>query len=278
MGFVAEWTSTARPGISRAIRILVVIVAAGRPWPTLSSASKLPTEQPVQVPILVYHRFGPVAANDMTVTTPVFQSQMKQLVDERYPVISLQRLVAYLLGRGAAPPACSMVITADDGHRSIYTDMAPVVEKYGLPVTLFIYPSAVSNAAWALTWEQLKELKATGRFDVQSHTFWHPNFQREREGLEPTAYERFVNFQLMHSKTILEQRLGSRVDMLAWPFGIYDDGLMKQARQAGYIAGFTLKRQPATRHDQLMALPRFLITNSDRGQAFERLFPCKART
>jgi peptidoglycan/xylan/chitin deacetylase (PgdA/CDA1 family) len=155
--------------------------------------------------------------------------------------------------------------------------MAPVVEEYGVPVTLFVYPSAISNAAWAVTWEQLKELEATGLFDIQSHTFWHPNFQRERKRLDSAAYERSVNLQLTRSKAILEQRLSTRVEMLAWPFGIYDDWLMRQARQAGYVAGFTLKRLPATGHEQLMALPRYLVTDSDRGPAFERLLACGLR-
>lgn len=55
--------------------------------------------------------------------------------------------------------------------------MFPLLKKYQIPATLFIYPSAISNASYALTWDQLKEMKETGLIDVQSHTFWHPNFR-----------------------------------------------------------------------------------------------------
>jgi peptidoglycan/xylan/chitin deacetylase (PgdA/CDA1 family) len=233
--------------------------------------------QRVQVSILVYHRFAPVSTNDMTVTTPVFESQMKQLVENGYKVIRLDQLVAYLSGNAAATPACSAVITADDGHRSIYTDMAPIVERYGIPVTLFVYPSAISNAVWAMTWDDLRELQGTGLFDIQSHTFWHPNFPHESKHLDFAAYQRFVDFQLTRSKAILQERLRTRVDMLAWPFGIYDDWLMARAQEAGYVAGFTLGRLAATGHDRLMALPRFLVTNQDHGRAFERLLDCDMR-
>jgi peptidoglycan/xylan/chitin deacetylase (PgdA/CDA1 family) len=277
MTIVAERTSAARHRIPRAIITLLLIFAGGLFCPIYSPGRPSLLEPEIQVPILVYHRFGPTALNEMTVTTAVFHSQMQQLVANGYTVISLQRLVAYFLGNGAPPPACSVVITADDGHHSIYTDMAPVVEKYGLPVTLFVYPSAISNAAWALTWEQLEELKATGLFDIQSHTFWHPNFREERKRLDAVAYDRFVEFQLTHSKTVLERRLRIRVNMLAWPFGIYDDRLMRQAQQAGYVAGFTLERRPAAPHDPLLALPRYLVLNSDRGPIFERLLGCDKR-
>jgi peptidoglycan/xylan/chitin deacetylase (PgdA/CDA1 family) len=269
---VAKRTSAISREIARLIAWLVL--TSGYFGFASPPSSVLPAERSVEVPILVYHRFGRLAVNDMTVTTAQFRSQMRQLVAAGHTVISLRRLIAYLLGASAAPPPCSVVITADDGHRSIYTEMAPVLQEYAFPVTLFVYPSAISNAAWALTWEQLKELKATGLFEIQSHTLWHPNFQKEQKRLDAAGYERFVTFQLTRSKVILEQRLATRVDMLAWPFGISDGWLMDQARQAGYAAGFTLKRVPASGREEVMGLPRFLVTDRDQGAAFERLLTC----
>ena len=40
------------------------------------------------------------------------------------------------------------------------------MKQYRVPVTLFTYPSAISNARYAMTWAQLRELKATGLFDI----------------------------------------------------------------------------------------------------------------
>jgi peptidoglycan/xylan/chitin deacetylase (PgdA/CDA1 family) len=80
------------------------------------------------------------------------------------------------------------VITADDGHESVFTEMAPLVREYGVPVTLFIYPSAISNAPYAMTWEQLAALDRTGLFGIESHTYWHPNFKTEKRRLSAGAY------------------------------------------------------------------------------------------
>jgi peptidoglycan/xylan/chitin deacetylase (PgdA/CDA1 family) len=212
------------------------------------------------VPILLYHRFGPEIADSMTVTTSYFESQLKYFNDQGYTVIPLRQLVDYLLRKMAAIPSRSLVITADDGHKSVYTDMFPLLKKYHAPATLFLYPSALSNAPYAMTWEQLKEMKATGLLDLQSHTFWHPNFKKEIRKLGIEEYENLVASQLKKAKVKLEKEFNARVDMLAWPFGIYDEGLMRQATAAGYVAAFTMERHDAALSDNLMALPRYLIT------------------
>jgi peptidoglycan/xylan/chitin deacetylase (PgdA/CDA1 family) len=226
---------------------------------------------PLQVPILLYHRFGPVVADGMTVTTPVFESHLKYLKENGYTVIPLRQLVDYFLRKGPPPPPRSVVIVADDGHKTVYSDMFPLVRRYGIPVTLFIYPSAISNASYAMTWDQLRELKKTGLFDIQSHTYWHPNFKKDRKRMAPSDYEKSVDMQLRKSKDRLERELAVKVDMLAWPFGIWDEELMSKARTHGYSAAFTIERHHANAQDGIMALPRYIMVNADRGKLFERL-------
>jgi peptidoglycan/xylan/chitin deacetylase (PgdA/CDA1 family) len=224
-----------------------------------------------RVPILLYHRFGATVADGMTITTPVFESHMKYLHDNGYTVIPLRQLVDHYRGKAPAPKPKSVVIVEDDAHKSVYSDMLPVIRKYGYPVTIFTYPSAISNAKYAMTWEQLRELKRTGLFDIQSHTYWHPNFKRERKKISGPALEQLVMTQLHKSKARLETELGASVDMLAWPFGIYDDYLIAKAAEAGYVATFTIERRHATSADPVMKLPRYLLVNADSGKAFVQL-------
>ena len=224
-----------------------------------------------RVPILLYHRLGPTVADGMTITNTVFESQMKYLHDNGYTVIPLRQLVNYYLGKAPAPKPKSVVIVEDDAHKSVYSYMLPVIRKYRYPVTIFCYPSAISNATYALTWDQLRELKKTGLFDVQSHTYWHPNFKKERKKLSPHALESLVMMQLRKSKARLETELGGKVDMLAWPFGIYDDYLLSKAVEAGYVASFTIERRHAAPGDNVMKLPRYLLINADSGKTFSKL-------
>jgi peptidoglycan/xylan/chitin deacetylase (PgdA/CDA1 family) len=223
------------------------------------------------VPILLYHRFGPVVADSMTVTTPVFESHLRYLHENGYKVFPLRELLGmYFSGRVPADSRCA-VLVADDAHISVYTTALPLLRKYNAHMTLFVYPSAVSNASYAITWDQLRELRATGLFDFQSHTYWHPNFKKERERLAPAEFEKLVHMQFTKSREKLEKELGGKIDLLAWPFGIYDPWLMSKAAEAGYAAAFTIERHPLTRNDHPMALPRYLLTDKDRGKAFEAI-------
>ena len=235
---------------------------------TFSPVGFLPAWGSLHVPILLYHRFGPVATDSMTVTTPLFESHLNYLRSNGYKVIPLRELTDYYLGKRRLLPPRSVVITVDDGHISVYREMFPFIRKHKIPVTLFIYPSAISNASYAMTWGQLRELKETGLFDFQSHTFWHPNFKKEKTRLKPIEYESFVGMQLKKSKEKLEEELNDRVNMLAWPFGIYDDDLIHKAGEAGYVATFTMERHPATSSHNVRALPRYLMTNGETGKAF----------
>ncbi|MSM40831.1 MAG: polysaccharide deacetylase family protein [Geobacter sp.] len=233
-------------------------------------AAQPPVQQP-GVPILLYHRFGPTVADGMTITTPVFESHLKYLKENGYTVIPLRRLIDWYQKKAPAPPAKSVVIVEDDAHKTVYADMLPLVKKYRVPVTVFVYPSAISNASYAMTWDQLRELKKSGLFDIQSHTYWHPNFKREKRKLPPAEYAKLVDTQLKKSKDKLEKELGGKVDMLAWPFGLYDDYLLGRAAAAGYIASFTIERRHAGANDSIMKLPRYLLINADQGTAFARI-------
>jgi peptidoglycan/xylan/chitin deacetylase (PgdA/CDA1 family) len=223
------------------------------------------------IPVLVYHRFGPVVSDSMTVTTPVFESQLKYLREKGYRVISAREMLDHHLKTVLPPDSRLVVITADDAHLSVYTTALPLIKKYRIPVTLFIYPSAVSNATYAMTWEQLRQLKATGLFDLHSHTYWHPNFKKEKARLSAAEFEKLVDMQLRKSREKLKKELQVKADLLAWPFGIHDPWLMDKAAQAGYTAAFTIERFPASRNDHPMALPRYLMKDADRGKAFEKI-------
>lgn len=250
---------------SRGLALAILIVAAAFIVPITDACAE---QQGRGVPILLYHRFGPVVADSMTITTAVFEDQLAWLRAHDYQIIPLRTLVESLGNHQITVAPHSVVITADDGHKSVYTDMFPLIVRYHIPITLFIYPSAISNASYAMTWAQLAEMSHSGLVDIQSHTYWHPNFNHERARLSPDAYRAFVMSQFTRSKQVLERQFGSEVDLLAWPFGIHDDQLDQWATEAGYKAALTLQRAPASRASRLLALPRYLMTDADGGPRF----------
>lgn len=90
------------------------------------------------VPILVYHRFDPVNAGSTAITTPVFKLQVAWLEQHHYAVVPLRAVVDWLRGIGPAPQLRAVVITADDGNASVYTQQYPIILTLHILVTLFI--------------------------------------------------------------------------------------------------------------------------------------------
>ncbi|MBP0590848.1 polysaccharide deacetylase family protein [Paraburkholderia sp. LEh10] len=213
------------------------------------------------VAILVYHRFSDAADDSMTVRVATFEAHLRFLKEHGYAIVPLRRIVAWLREPGATLPPKAIALTVDDGHQSVYERLLPIALSEQLPITLFVCPSAISNASYALDWTQLRTLHASGLFDVQSHSGWHPNFNVERRRESPAEFESFATDQLQHSRKMIESKIGVHVDMLAWPFGIYDDDVIRIAGRLGYLAGFTLNARRLDGSSPLLALPRFLMVD-----------------
>ena len=146
----------------------------------------------INIPILTYHNFEPVKPGIVTISTARFEEQLQYIKEHGYTIIPLKEAVAYLQGKKKSLPAKPVVITIDDGRITVYQNLLPLVKKYNIPVTLFIYPSITSHESYAMTWEQIKELQKTGLFDIQSHTYTHPDFNDDQKQMTPAAYQEAV--------------------------------------------------------------------------------------
>ena len=111
----------------------------------------------------------------------------------------------------------------------------------------------------------------SGLVDIESHTFWHPDFRKEKARQTPEQYRAFVDNQLTRSKSVLEDKLGITVDMLAWPYGIADPELEAAAKRAGYVVAFGFGGGPAAPGDDLFDLPRIPMSNAAQGASLGAL-------
>lgn len=101
------------------------------------------------VPILVWHgvteRSGPLPHNHRRLLVPadLFEQQLRLLRDSFQP-ISLAELLAYRAARRAPPPR-SVVLTFDDGYRNVLTSALPLLQRYGMPASLFVVTGRVGS-------------------------------------------------------------------------------------------------------------------------------------
>ena len=177
-----------------------------------------------RVPILMYHSisdnlFGMSHPYFHINTLPeVFSQQMRWLRNAGYRSIDLKEACTGLaVGTDLSK---TVVITFDDGYRDFYTDALPILKQCGFTATLFLATDRIHNApariegADYLTWSDLRELHAEGiRFG--SHTVSHPDLR----SLGPEQIE----YELGHSKEVLEEQLGMSIDAFSYPFGFPEE-------------------------------------------------------
>lgn len=135
---------------------------------------------PPGVVVLIYHRVGGDTDSAVDLPVDVFEAQMALLAGTR-PVLALDAAVDQLAA-GRTPEG--VVITFDDGTSDFHEHAMPVLERHGLPCTLYAatgFIDAGSPMPWgapSATWEGLRAAVATGLVTIGSHTRDHPLLDR----------------------------------------------------------------------------------------------------
>ena len=81
------------------------------------------------VTVLIYHRFGENTYPTTNISLDRFREQLEYLKNNDYTVISLEMLLGYLTKNTSLPPRC-VVLTMDDGYRSVYEKAWPLLQEY----------------------------------------------------------------------------------------------------------------------------------------------------
>ncbi len=200
------------------------------------------------VPILCYHRFGN-GPGKMMMSPLRFEAQLQWLAREGYKVLRLTELQAFLAASEAPPPR-SVVITIDDGYESFHRLAFPLLRKYGMPATLFVYSDIIGRGD-GLSWPQLRELAQSGWVDIQAHSKTHRNMGARAANEGEAAYRHNIGLELRHPRQLLEQRLtamglpggengGWKVNAFAYPYGESNEWIVDMLPREGYALGFTV--------------------------------------
>lgn len=192
------------------------------------------------VPVLCYHNFSRTESDLMTVTQGDFEAQMKFLRDKGFTVISLDDLFDFFELRRQIPRKC-VVITIDDGWRSVYEIAFPVLKKYNYPATLFLYTGIVVGSEKTLNWEMIRKMTKEG-LDVQCHTKSHRSLIKKADRESFRDYFFSVQNELTESSKTIKHNLDTEVRYLAYPYGDNNHLIVALLRKLGYRGAFTVDR------------------------------------
>jgi len=200
------------------------------------------------VTILCYHSVAYGWDDPVSVEPPDFEHQCRLL--RRRGKVAPLAAVHDRLAAGLPPPAGTTVLTFDDGFADFAVHAAPIMQRYGLPATLYVVAGSVTQSGVRVDWirglapedappllsaDQIRELRERG-WGIGSHSMAHRDL--------PTLSEAECLSDLSESRTLLSDLLGEAVTTLAYPFGRHAPHVRRAARRAGYEFALALPEGP----------------------------------
>jgi len=228
----AHWVIGDYNGLTRPVAGQALVVPLKQANPLGVFADRYQT-----VPILCYHRIAS-GGGKMVVSIANFQAQLDWLVRNDYQVIRLSRLGEFLAGRAALPQR-SVVITMDDGYESMYRNAFPLLRRYGMPATLFLYTDFI-GASEGLSWGQLEEMSRSGVVDIQAHSKTHRNLIERLPGETDPIYRQAIEAEVRVPRQVLERRLPVDVNAYAFPYGDANDTVLDVLTRQQYRLAVTV--------------------------------------
>lgn len=246
-----------------------------------------------QIVILAYHEvedrdpdqtFASVSADHLI-------EQFAWLYENGYQPVSVDQILAANQGKEDLPEK-AILLTFDDGYRSFYTRVLPLLRAYQWPAVMapvgnWLDTPATKKVRFGdidversrfLTWEQVREIAASGLVEIGAHTDnLHYGAPANPQGnLQPAAAVRLYDpaTQRYESDQQYEQRISKDVAAISgkikhatgkaprvwvWPYGAENGEALEIIRRNGYQLAFNLDDGLASAHE-LLDMPRLLIS------------------
>ncbi len=185
----------------------------------------------LHVPILMYHYVEYVRdVKDkerqlLNVNPNVFEKQIQTLISAGYTFITAKDLGDMLDGKKPVPRN-PIILTFDDGHWDLDTNVLPILKKYRVHATAYIVSGFVGTNTDSLSSSQLQDVINSGLVDVGVHTVHHVSLKGK-----PLAEKKY---EIDESKTMLEQKFHIHVYSFAYPYGSFDEQTIQLVKQAGF--------------------------------------------
>jgi biofilm PGA synthesis lipoprotein PgaB len=187
-------------------------------------------------------------------------------------------------------PEKPVLLTFDDGLRSFYTRVFPLLKLFDYPAVVSVVSSwietdgEVDYGGWArdrndfLTWDQLRELQDSGLVDIASHTHaLHEGIPGNPQGnLQPAgvtrrfadgryedeaAYRGRVAADLATSIATITRETGRAPRVITWPYGAFNEAISEIAELLGMRLSLTLEPDDS-RNGKLLHRGRLLIVGN----------------
>lgn len=198
---------------------------------SLQNIKEAPVPDALNVPILIYHSVRPHRPLETyllryyDVAPEQLEKQLRYLTDNKFTVIGFDVLYRALTQAAPLPPR-PVILTFDDGWENQYQYAFPLLKKFDVTATFFIYTDPIDVSDHFLTWDQIAEMDDAG-MTIAAHTRSHPYLVKIKD-------VNVLRQEIIGGKNIMEDRLGKKVNFFAYPFGHYNDKILEVVHEAGF--------------------------------------------
>lgn len=227
--------------------------------------------------VLEYHDFtdDPAKATDYTMTTDALRRDLDWLRSHGYTTILPRELAAGRCGDGSPLPEKAVLLTFDDGYESNYTLAFPILREYGAKAAISLITARIdAEKPGFLTWEQCREMAASGLVEFASHTNdLHISDEvmgiNRKDGETEEEYAARVFPDLETSIARIEDETGQGVTTFTYPLGDMEEWAEDFLR--GHFA-VTLSGIYGSAHygDPLYHLPRCNVSDAHAAREYVR--------
>ena len=219
------------------------------------------------VPVLLYHALARSSqgsaesreAKDEVSCTAV-QNHVRRIRERGRSILSMKEI---LDPSRVSSNESAVGITFDDGFVSDYQEAFPVLVREGARADFFVNTANVGKPGY-LSWEQIREMHEEG-MGIHSHGHSHAALSLlPLDGLRR---------ELATSRKLLEDKLGSPVELIAAPYGLMNRRVIREAFAAGYRGVCNSRQWPAKLGGR--SINRVAIYGSTSLKEFSDLLDCR---
>lgn len=222
----------------------------------------VPRDQ-TRVAVLGYHNFSKTAAvSDMLMRTSDFRKQMEYIRDAGLTVISMPEFLEWRFGTRELPAKC-VLITLDDGWKSVYTEAYPILHEFGYPFHLFLYTQFLSGRGDSMSPEMIREMQQHGA-TVGSHSSSHAYPRAWKAAAAKGAEEEMAMVEREIGATFPKlSGLFGPVNTYCYPGGYHTPAMEERLPAYGCKAAFTVIPGKVTTAENPMQIRRYMVFGND---------------
>ncbi len=238
--------------------VVCLIMLLGAVLNTIAPYVQVFSKNYIEVPIIMYHQISENKAiwGDYVIPLSVLEEDFIYMKSNNINPISFDELLLYTQ-KGEKLPENPIIITFDDGEKSFLTKVLPLLERYNYPANVNLVGSLVdlytkngdTDDRYAyLNAEDVKLLSQNKLVSLGCHSYNLHSLSTRRgmgkiygEGEE--EYKQLINNDLETFNNRFKEITGTKISILAYPYGIRNDTLRNIVKEKEYKITLTCREE-----------------------------------